>query len=224
MGIDREAFTAVVVRMMMMIRMFMPIGLVYVLRNSIDTSDETNIGYMRVFFVTGKLLVLALYAAIYKGIQNNQDTRTVKVTQADLQPPNPFQKAMGADSFNSSVPDIYTYPVYDQLMLNQKFTQLVMQCCIIGFLHYYQGLVIPLVLSVVMGVYSLPSEPLVQIYLRGRDPTNPEYAQELKRPFKPQSAFGDMLKPWQDMQEAQKKQEEKREARKAKKAAKQAAN
>merc|ERR1712166_368068 len=46
--------------------------------------------------------------------------------------------------------------------------------------------------------------------IRGRSPTDPEFASELKRPFKQQSPFGDFTKPWQDMQEQQKKQEEKR--------------
>ena len=57
-----------------------------------------------------------------------------------------------------------------------QVTQLLMQCCIVGFLHYYNGLTIPLVLSSIMGLWTLPSDHLVQIYIRGRSPTDPEYA------------------------------------------------
>lgn len=56
-----------------------------------------------------------------------------------------------------------------------QVTQLLMQCCIVGFLHYYNGLTIPLVLSSIMGLWTLPSDHLVQIYIRGRSPTDPEY-------------------------------------------------
>merc|ERR1712166_143178 len=206
------------------LKMLMPLGLVYLLRNGMDTSDEQNIVYMRAFFITGKLLMLAFWGYVYLGIQSNSDTRLIKVTPSDLQAPNPFAKALGAEAAGSGVAEVMTTVEYDMKVLIQKLTQLGMQCCIIGFLHYYNGLVIPLVLSVIMGIVAIPSDQLTQIYVLKRAPTTPEYASDLKRPFKQQSPFGDMMKPWQDMQEAQKKQEEKRALRQQKKAAKASAN
>eukprot|EP00656_Telonema_subtile_P003741 TRINITY_DN11691_c0_g1_i1.p1 TRINITY_DN11691_c0_g1~~TRINITY_DN11691_c0_g1_i1.p1 ORF type:complete len:215 (+),score=82.39 TRINITY_DN11691_c0_g1_i1:142-786(+) len=207
-----------------MLKMFMPLILVYMIRNGIDTSDETNVVYMRAFFIVGKLIVVGLYGYVYLHVTKSTDTREIKVSAADLQPPNPFAKAMGADLMDTEAPETMTCAEYDMKMLKSKLSQLLMQCCIIGFLHYYNGLVIPLILSVVMGMSALPNDQLIQIHVLGRDPTDPDYASDLKRPFKQHSPFGDMMKPWQDAQEAQKKQEEKRALRQQKKALKKSAN
>jgi hypothetical protein len=201
-------------------RFLVPLVLVYILRNGLDTTDPANIVWMRVFFGGCKGLVMVIYFYIFMKLKSSTDERVLKVKPSDLQPPNPMAKALGADQYQTDTAETMTIPEYDQKVLLQKVTQLVMQCAIVGFLHYYNGLTIPLVLSSVMGMWSLPTDHLVQIYVRGRDPTDPEYASELKRPFKQQSPFSDFTKPWQDMQEAQKKQEDKRAVRAQKKAKK----
>merc|ERR1712196_751175 len=177
---------------------------VYVLRHSVDTTDPVNVQYIRILFSTSKLIELAVYALIWKEIKSSDDTRTIKVSPSDIQPPNPLTKALQPEQF-SGLPEEMTIPEYDTKMMTQKIVQLTMQCCVVGFLHFYNGLCIPLILSSFMGLWNLQSDHLFQIHLRGS-----EAVDELKRPFKIKPPLGDLMRPWQERAEAQKRQEEKR--------------
>lgn len=199
------------------LRMFAPMVMVYLLRTYMDTESPESIWWIRILFASGKLAVLAVYAFIWMRVGGSSDTRIIKVSPADLQPPNPFAKSlMGEDHL---VAEDMTVKDYDSKALGQRFSMFCTSGLMVIGLHYYKEMVIPLVLASVMGLWSLYSDQLVQIYILGRDPYSPPYASALKRPFKQAGPFGDMMKPWHDLQEQQKRQVEKKALRQQKKAA-----
>merc|ERR1712083_230126 len=61
----------------------------------------------------------------------------------------------------------------------------------ISVLHYFFGIAVPLVMSVVLNVMGLLDDPLVRLYLRGH---TPEYNKALVRPFKLANPMDNMKK------------------------------
>ena len=78
---------------------------------------------------------------------------------------------------------------YDQVIWKRKFQQTMIAVLMISALHYFLGITVPLVMSVVLNVFGLLDDPLVRIYLRGH---SPEYNKGLVRPFK-LAKFGNFL-------------------------------
>merc|ERR1712130_334704 len=69
--------------------------------------------------------------------------------------------------------------------------QTVTAVSIICVLHYFFGIVVPLVMSVVLNTFGLLDDPLVRIYLRDH---SPEYNKTLQRPFKLANPMDNMKK------------------------------
>merc|ERR1712228_845828 len=70
---------------------------------------------------------------------------------------------------------------YDYKIWKKKFKQTMIGVCLIPFLHWMFGLVVPLVMSVVLNAMGLIDDPLVRIYVRKH---LPERNKALVRPFK----------------------------------------
>jgi len=187
------------------LKMFLPLGIVYAM-NKVDMKDENNILYMRLFFACGSLLLTAIWAYIWSLASNNSDEAVVKVSEKDMQPPNPLADAMGA---NKHIPDEkkeMTVAEYDMKQVRQKLQQVVMQVLIVGGIHYKWGTTLPLVMSSLMGLMNLPEDPLVRIYLFGATAADDS---SLKRPFKAKSPFGDAMAELKKKQEGDKKSHKK---------------
>ena len=89
-----------------------------------------------------------------------------------------------------------TYQQYDMKLWKTAFFGQVMQCVVVGGIHYKWGSVMPLVMSVIMALINAPSNPLVRLHIFSEDPSglSPEKAAEITRPFaQPKSAFSSMM-------------------------------
>ena len=89
-----------------------------------------------------------------------------------------------------------TYQQYDMKLWKTAFFGQVMQCVVVGGIHYKWGSVMPLVMSVIMALINAPSNPLVRLHIFSEDPSglSPEKAAEITRPFaQPKSAFSQMM-------------------------------
>jgi len=186
--------------------MFAPIALMMCIRNYVDQEDPQTIMYMRIFFIGGQLLLFTIWAIIFFLIKKDTSlTKSVMtVTASDLNPPNPLFTSMGVPDPNADTPaQTMTHAQYDFKTLRTALFQQVMQCCIVGGIHYKWGTVMPLVMSVSMAILNIPSNPLVRLHLLKEDPTKLEQkaALEITRPFKPKSPFGDMMEQMNEAKE-----------------------
>merc|ERR1712146_726671 len=89
-----------------------------------------------------------------------------------------------------------TYQQYDMKLWKTAFFGQVMQCVVVGGIHYKWGSVMPLVMSVIMALINASSNPLVRLHIFSEDPSglSPEKAAEITRPFaQPKSAFSSMM-------------------------------
>jgi hypothetical protein len=89
-----------------------------------------------------------------------------------------------------------THKEYDMKLWKTAFMGQIMQCVIVGGIHYKWGTVMPLVMSVIMALINAPSNPLVRLHIFGEDPSglSPDKAAEITRPFSPaKSPFGSMM-------------------------------
>ena len=104
-----------------------------------------------------------------------------------------------------------THKEYDMKLWKTAFMGQIMQCVIVGGIHYKWGTVMPLVMSVIMALINAPSNPLVRLHIFGEDPSglSPDKAAEITRPFSPaKSPFGSMMAGMQQQNQGETAEEE----------------
>jgi hypothetical protein len=195
-------------------KMFIPLALVYGMKN-VDSTDPTILFNMRAFFGVSLVFQLAFWAYMWQRVSANKDKRILKVKQADLQPQNPIGSMLGADKLLPQDIEEMTVSEYDQKILGQRIQQVMMGGLIVGGMHLYMKIAIPLVISAAMGMLNLHSDPLVRIYVKGeKEMDDPE---ALKRPFKAKNPFGDAMKKMEDAKKSAEMISDKSEKKKARK-------
>lgn len=164
--------------------MLAPIAIMYGVRKFVDTTNPEMLTPLRLFFAAGQIFTLFLWATTFFLIRKKNDQTKFKVSAADFVPPNPMAEMMGVKppENESKEAEEITFMAYDLRMLTAAVKQLVVQTCIIVFIHWKWQVTLPLVMSVCMGVLNLTSQPLLKIYLLGM---STESHEDLKRPFKP---------------------------------------
>ena len=101
--------------------------------------------------------------------------------------------------------DRMTHQQYDMKLWKTAFFGQIMQCVVVGGIHYKWAAVMPLVMSVIMALINAPSNPLVRLHIFNEDPSglSPEKAAEITRPFsQPKSALSSMMADMQQNQAA----------------------
>eukprot|EP00510_Aplanochytrium_minuta_P001739 CAMPEP_0184006968 /NCGR_PEP_ID=MMETSP0954-20121128/1032_1 /TAXON_ID=627963 /ORGANISM="Aplanochytrium sp, Strain PBS07" /LENGTH=215 /DNA_ID=CAMNT_0026285665 /DNA_START=200 /DNA_END=847 /DNA_ORIENTATION=- len=193
-------------------QMLLPMAVMYAM-NQVDKEDLDNIFYAEVFFAVGVVGQLLLWIFLYYRIQSKNDLRVIKVSQSDMQPSNPLADAFASENKEEEKHDMKTVN-YDLSKAQEKIKQLCIQGAVITFIHVKWGHLLPLVLSAVTSLSSLPDDPIFQLYfLNKSEEKNPD----LKRPFKKSSPWGDMKEQYKKAKEeadAAIAAEEKKEAKK----------
>ena len=168
--------------------MFLPLGLVYGMKY-IDAENPQNVMYMRIYFVVGQLIMLALWFYISNAIKQTDDKGSFEVSEADLQPSNPLGDMLGADKMlpeEKKVKKPMSFKDYDLSKVNEKIKGVFMQGLIVGGIHYKWGSALPLVMSVTMALMDIPENQLVKIHLFKKTEADDK---DLARPWKAKSPF-----------------------------------
>uniref|UniRef100_A0A7S4R7I3 Inorganic phosphate transporter n=2 Tax=Alexandrium monilatum TaxID=311494 RepID=A0A7S4R7I3_9DINO len=139
--------------------------------------DLVTLGYlphMRVLFVAVQLLSLGTLGLLYRRIKLMPSAGERIHVPALRQWGQELRPAVQQSASE-----------YDISKLTEQLQQLVVGCCILGFIHLKWGYVLPLALQSLSTPLQLVDSPLVQIHLRGRPARG-----NLKRPFPMVSPFG----------------------------------
>lgn len=188
-------------------KLMVPMAVLLVMNKFVDQKDPETIFYLQCFFGVGQAIMFLIWAIVYLSIKGDKslEKKSLDVKKSDLTPPNPLANALGVKDPNSEGPaETMTFAAYDMKMWKSATFQQGMQAVVICFVHYKWGSVMPLVMSVLMSLVNMPSNPLVRVHLFKEDASKltPDLAAEITRPFKPKTPFDAMMK------DAQKKQEE----------------
>lgn len=169
-------------------------------------------------------LLFSIWGIIFFKIKvNKSGSKELTVTASELNPPNPMATMMGLpDPYADAPNQKMTFAEYDMKMLRAALGQQFMQFVIVCGVHYKWGSVMPLVMSVSMALLNIPSNALVRLHLFNEDPSklSPEDRDEITRPFKPKTPFGNMMEEMKKKQKQEELAAKKEEQRKLKKALK----
>ena len=153
--------------------MALVLGLVQV-ANRLKLDEPENVGYIRLAYASSLVIQLFIMGYMYSKIQKKNDTTKLVYSE----PPSPYGNAE-PEQVETTVKD------YDQSQLKSAMSQWVLSLVIILVMHGYWGYIRPLTLQVVLGIKTVLSTPLAQIYVLGKEATG-----SLSRPFKVPSPFG----------------------------------
>lgn len=95
-----------------------------------------------------------------------------------------YQKIMASEEDEGRIGE-KTIQEYDVSKLKEKLIQVVNGICVVAFLHYKWGYVLPLVIHMCMTPVHVWESPLTQIYVMEKKAQG-----DLGRPFSPPSARG----------------------------------
>eukprot|EP01083_Nonionella_stella_P050629 134615_1 len=180
------------------VKFITPILLITVIKSYSNTSDPSTIFWFRMIFGIGQTLIISALLYVRFLIPSHPDaTQKVRVTQKQLNPPSPFD-LFGTKEETKEDNKIIKMSVleYDSSVWNKKFKQTCMTVTIIPLMHYFLGIVVPLVMSVALNVMGLLDDPLYRIYVRNHSTTRNK---ELVRPFKfsnPMDNIKKMTESW----------------------------
>jgi len=153
---------------------------------------------IRVAYAAVQIAVLATFGIVYTRVKKSED-KTVVHVPAETQ-------------FGQEIKPATSMPTceYDMSQLMKLVQQTAIQGLMTSLMHFQWGYLFPLAIQVVMGPISALDQPIVQIYVFGREAVG-----DLKRPFPAPSPFGLPQTPAQPPTQ----KELKREAKEAKKEA-----
>lgn len=134
-------------------------------------------------FCFGQTSIIAALVYCYSMLPSNPEAqKRLSMTQAQFEPPSAWSALTQTEGTSNDKKMVRMSQLeYDRVIWWRKFQQTMMAISVICCLHYFLGIVVPLVMSVVLNVFGLLDDPLVRIYLRGH---SPEYNKALVRPFK----------------------------------------
>ena len=159
----------------------------YLSRNYIDDKNEQHVLYVRLAFVFTSCIIILLNLYIYFLINAKKDK-------------DEEEKVIKAKNPQTGKEETFkTNKEYDLSEFNKKRTSLLMNFCIISFVHYKWGVITPLCIQTILQPLNLLKSPLAKIYLLNEA--------NVKRPFDDSgnNPFLKMLKGMQDEQNAVKK-------------------
>ncbi|KAJ3324077.1 hypothetical protein HDV06_000618 [Boothiomyces sp. JEL0866] len=160
----------------------------------LDAPENTNI--LRIAYASVQLIGLATIAYIYTRIKSKKDQTKLVYSE----PKAPFSTEEPALTRT-------TFEEYDigqiKTLLFQTFTGIA----IIGFMHFKWGYLRPLLLQSVLGLRTLSSAPLVQVWVFGKEATG-----DLARPWKAANPLGGGGEPAteKDIKAKERKEEKKK--------------
>eukprot|EP01083_Nonionella_stella_P208050 755275_1 len=186
-----------------------PILLITTIKSYFDTTDPTTIFWFRIIFGIGHTIVISSLLYIYFAIPNHPDSqRKIRVTQKELEPGSPLDNIIGTTTEAKDDNKIIkmNQMEYDKYVWQKKFKQSCIAIVLIPILHYFFGIVVPLVMSVLLSIQGLIDDPLFRLYVRKH---TSDRNKALVRPFKfsnPMDSFKKMQEAW--MPEEEKEKEE----------------
>lgn len=174
-------------------QMYTPLMLVagLMLMKKLDLTDPTTIFYIRIAFAVGVAITLLQLAMIYLSIQRVNDQRQITLQKSQLQPASPFdafknaaaqaQGDAGAAAPNAAQGETETMTVcqYDFLKWRQQAQQTLTTLAIVSGIHWYMGVVQPLLLQSYMLPLQLSQSELTKIHVLQQSDT----AEGNTRPF-----------------------------------------
>jgi len=173
--------------------------LMFSVRSYIDTEDETTVFWLRIGFYTTQFISLLTYFCIYiylKYYSEDTTEKKLKVFQSEITP-NAFMLDDEEDEELN-----LTISQYDCIMIEQHLKRDAIILCFTSFLHFYMGLVIPLLGISLLGLFNLSQQPIIQLRLLG---ANPNSDVKLRRPFKNNAGMSSWMKNWDPVAARRKK-------------------
>lgn len=169
----------------------------YLSRNYIDDKNEQHLLYVRLAFAFTSCIIILLNLYIYFLINAKKDK-------------DEEEKVIKAKNPQTGKEETFkTNKEYDLSEFKKKRTSLIMNFCIICFVHYKWGVITPMCIQTILQPLNLLKSPLAKIYLLNEA--------NVKRPFDDGSGNNPFLKMLKGMQDAQNTEKKKRRHEKVKK-------
>ncbi|AWU77120.1 hypothetical protein CAS74_001046 [Pichia kudriavzevii] len=140
----------------------------------LDFEDPSTLFYVRVAFITGQLLTLAIYLYVRYSITSKNDLTTLKY----LEPANKMAGETEEKLVTTTVKD------YDLKQVDAAIKSVFTGLAMTGFMHLYMKFANPLVMQSISPVKGALESNIVKIHLFGKPASG-----DLKRPFKAAPSF-----------------------------------